>query len=592
MMAVAPLTLVEVASGFRNPVVATSAADASGRLFVAEQGGLVHIVRNGVRDGVPFLDLRSDLIGGGASGERGLLGFAFHPQYATIGSEGEGTFYVYFSAPGESGDHDSVIAEYRVSANDPDLADLQSKRTILRFNQPFSNHNGGDLKFGPHDGFLYISSGDGGSGGDPLGHGQNPNTLLGAILRIDVGTDDFPADETRNYAIPSNNPFVSNNNARDEIFALGLRNPFRMSFDFSPEGASRLFVGDVGQSGFEEVNLVEAGKNYGWNICEGSHLFQNTTGICPANFEAPIAEYGREEGFSVIGGFVYRGNRFDDLKGVYLFGDFNGTLMALEEQADGTFDRSKPAIVGKAASSIIGFGEDEAGELYVLTGNEVLSIQVDGVVGNDVYQARGSGELIDLAQQPEFQRYTTIDIRGEGANELRLNFESFMASNLRRVIHDEDDRVDFGLGWKSEEPIIDGTQTKEFVHVISQQSKTIEVVNSRPFQNPLEPADVGRDGAVSARDALTVINALPLFSQLPTVLDTLIRPHAYIDVSGDNQLSARDALIVINRLPFEQTGIENLERSFQKLLAGPIDHWMRQYAIERENPSESLSMLF
>ncbi len=224
---------------------------------------------------------------------------------------------------------------------------------------------------------LYISSGDGGSGGDPLGNGQNANSLLGAILRIDVSADDFPSDASRNYAIPPSNPFVNDPDARDEIFAYGLRNPFRMSFDDGPDGVAspdRLFVGDVGQSTFEEVDIVTAGGNYGWNVCEGDHIFRDASQPCPDQFAAPIAEYGHSEGISVIGGFVYRGSRFPSLSGAYLFGDLNGTLMALEEQSDGSFLRSSPTIEGDAAAAIIGFGEDEAGELYVLTFGQILSI--------------------------------------------------------------------------------------------------------------------------------------------------------------------------------------------------------------------------
>ena len=286
LLAVGPIVLEPFGPEFELPVVATHADDGSGRLFVAEQGGLVHIVRDGERAEQPFLDLSDELVGGTATGERGLLGLAFHPNYANAGAVGEGLFYVHFSAPptSEGSDHDSVIAEFRVSANDPDAADTISQRIILTFDQPFANHNGGDLKFGPDDGLLYISSGDGGLGGDPLESGQDGGTLLGAILRVDVNGDDFPNDADRNYAIPESNPFTNNNEVIDEIFALGLRNPFRMSFDDGPDGRNsedRLFVGDVGQNTFEEVNLVTAGGNYGWNVCEGDHLFSTRRPALP-----------------------------------------------------------------------------------------------------------------------------------------------------------------------------------------------------------------------------------------------------------------------------------------------------------------------
>lgn len=375
-----PVTLEPFGPGFENPLVATHANDGSGRLFVAEQDGQIFILRDGELVGQPFLNVSDQLVLGGASGERGLLGLAFHPDYGVEDADGEGKFYVHFSTPSFIGDHDSLIAEYSVSDTDPDVADPLSLRTVLRFNQPFANHNGGDLEFGPDDGLLYISSGDGGSANDPFGNGQNTNNLLGAILRIDVNGDDFPTDPSRNYAIPETNPFVEDDLVRDEIFAYGFRNPFRMSFDDGPSGTNspdRLFVGDVGQSAFEEVNVAVAGGNFGWNVCEGDHLFNQSSLPCPDEFEPPIAEYGRSDGISVIGGNVYRGTESLSLIGVYLFGDFTGGLMALEEQADGSFVRSFPDIEGTRPTTIVGFGEDEAGELYVLTSAGLLAISAE-----------------------------------------------------------------------------------------------------------------------------------------------------------------------------------------------------------------------
>ena len=376
LLAVAALHLEPIISGLNSPTVATHADDGSGRLFVAERNGVVRIVRDGMLDPTPFLNIASSVLTGG---ERGLLGLAFHPNYDVAGATGSGTFFVHYSEPATfGGDHDSVIAEFRVSTSDPDIADTSSKRVILRFNQPFSNHNGGDLAFGPDDGLLYISSGDGGSGGDPQGNAQNLGNLLGAILRIDVDHgDQFPDDANRNYAIPASNPFVNDSNARPEIFAFGLRNPYRMSFDDGQLGSSspdRLFLGDVGQGMFEEVDIITAGGNYGWNICEGSHLFSNLGQPCPAGFVPPIDEYGRDVGVAVIGGFVYRGDQFSSLTGKYIFGDLNGAVMVLEEQTGG-FVRSQPAITGVAPSGIIGFGQDENGTLYVLTFSELLQIR-------------------------------------------------------------------------------------------------------------------------------------------------------------------------------------------------------------------------
>ncbi len=620
LLAVGPIKLVPLDSGFSSPVVATHAGDGSARLFVAEQGGLVHVIRDGQRESEPFLDIRAQLVSGGASGERGLLGLAFHPDYADIGSAGEGLFYAYYSAPSLTGDHDSVIAEFRVSATDPDAADPLYRRPILRFNQPFSNHNGGDLKFGPDDGMLYISSGDGGSGGDPLGHGQNGNTLLGTILRIDVDGDDFPSDSLRNYSIPPSNPFVNNPDVLDEIYALGLRNPFRMSFDNGADATAtpdRLFVGDVGQNTFEEIDIVHGGGNYGWNVCEGDHVFNRANLACPPQFESPVAEYGRNEGISVIGGFVYRGTRFSALSGVYIFGDLNGTLMMLEQQIDGSFARSVATIDGNAASDIIAFGEDEAGELYLLTFNQILSItsHLDAVVdtggevviepdggdivvtadavevfredaglidsltvnlssdndqlsianlsgildvpvsidfgnGTDILRLLGLDQQIDVTggQASSFESLETADITGIGANELILDHPSILelsSSGVFRVIHDDDDVVRYGTGWNVQTPLLEG---ENLVHALQQQNAQVEIINRRPFQNPLAKHDVNRDGDIGALDALRIINALRTQSGPLSVPAELDDPFGYLDVNGDNVLGAIDALQVINEL--------------------------------------------
>ena len=376
-----PALETEVVVNLSSPVVATHAGDGSGRIFVAELDGRIRIVDNGSVLSTPFLNISSRIVTGN---ERGLLGLAFHPDYATDGEAGEGLFYVHYSAPATlGGDHDQVIAEYSVSAGNPDQADVNSERILLRFDHPFGNHNGGDLKFGPDDGLLYISSGDGGGGGDPQNNGQNLNTLLGKILRIDVDSgDDFPMDPNRNFAIPPTNPFANDPNARPEVFAYGLRNPFRMSFDDGPNGAAspdRLFVGDVGQGLFEEVDIVTSGGNYGWDVCEADHVFGNASQPCPAGFVDPIAEYDHSVGNSVIGGYVYRGSRFPELDGVYVFGDLNGTPMVLEQQGN-EFVRSRLIVTGVVPDNIIGFGEDEAGELYILTFSQMLAFQQTATV--------------------------------------------------------------------------------------------------------------------------------------------------------------------------------------------------------------------
>lgn len=366
-MAADSLALEPYSTGWSSPLVLTHSNDDSGRVFVAEQSGTIHIVRDGQRDPNPFLDISDRVLPGG---ERGLLGLAFHPDYASDNAFGKGKFYVYYSARSLAGDHQSIVSEFTVSSRQPDLAHFSTERVLLAFAQPFANHNGGDLAFGPSDGMLYVSSGDGGSGGDPQGNGQDGSTLLGGIMRIDVSRDDFPLEAQRNFGIPDDNPFIDDPDVRDEWFAIGLRNPYRMSFDDRAASSGEgdvLYVGDVGQNAFEEVNRAVGGENFGWNVCEGDHVYRDTARSCPDEFASPIAEYSRDEGISVIGGYVYRGDRSPVLQGVYVFGDFNGTLMTLEQNQDGSFTREIPAITANAPATIIGFGRDQAEELYVLS---------------------------------------------------------------------------------------------------------------------------------------------------------------------------------------------------------------------------------
>lgn len=374
------IELPTVTAGLSWPVTATHAGDGSGRLFIAEQGGWIRTVQNGALHPTPFLDLSQRVALGD---EQGLLGLAFHPDFAVPGAFGQGKFYVYYSAPATVAGthHDSVISEFRVSPGDPNLAELVSERVVLRFSQPFYNHNGGDLKFGPDDGLLYISSGDGGSGSDPQNNAQNRSTLLGKILRIDVNGNNGP---TGQYGIPATNPFVGQSGVREEIFAYGFRNPFRMSFDDGLNGAAspdRLFVGDVGQSAWEEVDLVTAGGNYGWRLREGAHPF-NTTDPQPGNLIDPIAEYPNPtQGQAVIGGFVYRGDAFPTLRGFYIFADLTGRIFVLEEPTRGQFELSEPNVAGgnPIGSFVLGFGEDEAGELYLLTPDSLRRVTVDSL---------------------------------------------------------------------------------------------------------------------------------------------------------------------------------------------------------------------
>jgi len=328
--------------GFEQPVFLTHAGDGSERLFVVEQPGIIRIIEGGVILEGPFLDIRNRVA---FRGERGLLSMAFHPNYAS-----NGRFFVNYTS---NRNGQTVIAEYR-AGSDTNVADA-FERIVLEIDQPFSNHNGGQIQFGP-DGFLYIGMGDGGAGGDPLNSGQSLSTLLGALLRIDV-------DGGEPYAIPVDNPFIGQANARPEIYAYGLRNPWRFSFDRCD---GRLFLADVGQDRIEEVDLIVKGGNYGWNTMEGNECFPRGSVCVQGGFELPIATYAHNNtdgGFSVTGGYVYRGRRFPELMGRYFFADFVSTrLWSLTQTAPARWEMQPLLVAGFNISS---FGEDEAGELYV-----------------------------------------------------------------------------------------------------------------------------------------------------------------------------------------------------------------------------------
>lgn len=340
--------LVEIASGFQRPVFVTGAGDGSGRLFIEDQEGRIWVMIDGQLQAEPFLDVRS-LISRDAN-ERGLLGLAFHPQYVE-----NGFFFINYTD--RSGN--TVVARYTVSADSPSVADADSALTLLNIRQPYPNHNGGYLGFGP-DGYLYIGMGDGGSAGDPDYNGQTPSTLLGKILRIDV---DNPAGD-KAYGIPTDNPYTINPLLAPEVWAWGLRNPWRMSFD---RETGDLYFGDVGQNQWEEVNFQPAdspgGENYGWNIMEGSYRYSGEPvkdGLVP-----PFAEYSHAEGgCSVTGGYVYRGEMLTDLTGVYLFADYcSGLVWSSYRDAADIWQTNLFLDTGMTVSS---FGEDEAGELYVI----------------------------------------------------------------------------------------------------------------------------------------------------------------------------------------------------------------------------------
>ena len=348
-----PLAPVELepafpALEFDRMVFLTYAERESGRLFVVLQPGRIVVFENdpGVESARTFLDIRERV--NDAGNEEGLLGLAFDPAFAE-----NGHFYVYYTA---SRPRRSVVSRFSVSPDDHNRADPDSELVFLEVEQPYRNHNGGHIAFGP-DGMLYVGLGDGGSGGDPRGNGQDTSTLLGSILRIDVSA----LDETGRYAVPPDNPFAGDAAARGEIWAYGLRNPWRFSFD---RVTGDLWAADVGQNQYEEVDIIRPSLNYGWNVMEGAHCYRRES--CDSRgLEMPVAEYGRDGGCSVTGGYVYRGRRQPTLYGAYLYADFcSGKIWALRHDGAAVTEQMQIADTGLSISS---FGEDPSGEVYVLT---------------------------------------------------------------------------------------------------------------------------------------------------------------------------------------------------------------------------------
>ena len=330
--------------GLQAPLFLTHAKDGSGQLFVVEQGGTVRIIERGTLQDTPFLDLRDRVWTKG--NEQGLLGLAFHPDHRA-----NGRLFVNYN---RLEDGATVVAEYSRKGRSLQ-ASPDTEQILMVVPQPYLNHNGGMIAFGP-DGFLYIGRGDGGSRGDPQNRAQNSQEWLGKILRIDV-------DRGRPYGIPPDNPYVSGG-GRPEIFALGIRNPWRFSFD---RETGLLWLADVGQYKWEEVDLVVAGGNYGWRIMEGAHCYNPEEGCSPEGLIFPIAEYGHERGrCSITGGYVYRGAAVPTLRGTYLFGDYcSGELFAISASANRR-SSTVPRVLMQTGMRISSFGEDEAGDIYLV----------------------------------------------------------------------------------------------------------------------------------------------------------------------------------------------------------------------------------
>ena len=342
-----------VTSGLSSPVYLTAPTGDTARLFVVEQSGQIRIVQHGQLLPAAFLDIHTRLVSGG---EQGLLSVAFHPNYGTNG-------YLYVNYTDLNGD--TRVERYTVSAADSNLADTATHKLIIFIPQPYTNHNGGLVMFGP-DGMFYIGMGDGGSGGDPQNRAQSPDSLLGKLLRIDVDGGDP-------YAIPAGNPFAASGGAK-EIWALGLRNPWRFAFDRS---AGLLYIGDVGQGAWEEVDVQPAsqgGLNYGWRIMEGAHCY-NPANCSSAGLVLPAVEYDHSNGqCAIIGGFVYRGTRFPALAGQYFYADLCAGWVRSFSYAGGAVTGQTSWNLDVSPGTPLSFGEDARGELYLLTG------------GGDVYR--------------------------------------------------------------------------------------------------------------------------------------------------------------------------------------------------------------
>ena len=410
------IELEDFADGFSSPLALKNAGDE--RLFVVEQGGVIKIVDlNGTVNTTPFLDIQSIV---NAGGERGLLGLAFHPEY-----QANGRFFVHYS--NSSGD--TQISEFSVSTSNPDIADPNSEVMLLTVSQPFSNHNGGTIAIGPQDGYLYIGLGDGGGGGDTNNNAQNPTLLIGKLLRIDIDTQ----SGGNNYGIPSDNPFIGDPNTRDEIWATGLRNPFRFTMD--PETNS-IWIGDVGQNAREEVNkasLSQAGLNYGWRCYEGNAPY-NTSG-CPDESELtfPVFDYSWNGGGSVIGGYVYRGDLYADLQDVYVFGDIDGMISTLD--IDDNYINQ-----GQFPGTWVAFGQDINKELYsVNLGGSIFKI-AGGVLSVDENQGANAiiypnpaTNIVSIKLQTQVMEHLKIsDVKGSiiytetlQSNKKLLNTSSF-----------------------------------------------------------------------------------------------------------------------------------------------------------------------
>jgi glucose/arabinose dehydrogenase len=416
---------------FTRAVDLQHAGDGTDRIFVLTQPGVIYVFDNdaSVSEAEVFLDLTGNV---NVGFEMGLLGLAFHPDY-----ENNGYFYINYNPTSSL----TRVSRFEVSESDPNRADEESELVLLEFNQPAFNHNGGQLAFGPDDGYLYISSGDGG----PSANAQNRTNLLGNILRIDVDN----TDEGLNYAIPDDNPFVDiTDGTRKEIFAYGFRNPWRMSFD--PE-TGWLWVGDVGQSNWEIIHVVESGKNYGWDIVEGSHCYPPNTSCDTEGLEMPVFEYAwLGQGSAITGGYVYRGPTISELTGTYIYADYSfGTIWGLEY--DGESEPVNEELFN-APFSIGAFGVDEANELYILE----YSFQQGSIYVFDAVTAARDRETmpeefsLDQNYPNPFNNSTVIRFSVPEAENVRIEVYNLLGQKIDTLTDRVYERGEYHVSWNAE----------------------------------------------------------------------------------------------------------------------------------------------
>ena len=433
---------------FNQPLLLTHAGDGSDRIFVVEKPGIVHVFDNdeSVSSTQVFLDITDKILPPGDPnlGETGLLSLAFHPQYSTNG-------LLYISYVDEN--LVSIVSELQVSA-DPLQADLSTERILLSMQQPQRNHNGGHIAFG-FDGYLYVAFGDGFSessrdgvdSGDPLGHGQNPETWFSSVLRIDVDQQQGDLE----YGIPSDNPFVGNQDQwQEEIYAYGFRNPWRFSFD-RQEGT--LWLADVGDKKAEEINIIESGENYGWNIKEASHCFEDVP--CDTTqwvgLTDPVFEYLRDVGESVTGGYVYRGNQFQDLFGKYIYGDFDfGTVWALS--IEDTAAISSEVLVLDVGGGISSFGEDEAGEIYIVDfGGRILAFERPSNTSIEVPDASRPPFIVQPNYPNPFSDETLLRVDVSDPVHLTLNVFDMLGRRVHTFTRHYSTPGSYEIRWQGED---------------------------------------------------------------------------------------------------------------------------------------------